>query len=512
MFPHPIVAMGDRLIPVLSAPTLIRLSEGGGACACLVIDIPMAANLETRQPSFIRVRNGFLLQCRNDRSGGSALMEQDDDDSTTVVDVEGDVVLTIVAADASRVQLRYLVSTAKLKAASPYFRTLLDPSKFSEGRMLAERLNGSQLQSNEADSIEKVPTITILDIALPLKPSHREVLNVFFRCIHEPDATRTLDKWTFSNVYLLTAIADRFMARHVLRHALQSVRHSGRHSPKGHRKSGGDIAERLCRQKLMVGVWYDFDEWVSFFSWRLIIYGSRKWLEGGDDIPGDDTDDPELPEGLEDELECRRACVLESLANVQDTLVGRYLGKERVCRSGLDSALQCDMFQLGQALRFLDRKQLVSLKSSIIGQDATIPRPESVLKICAALMECPSYQIDSFHQNCGLRTRLIRCVELMQQLVSTDAYVGICLECWRGPGRAYRWSGPAPGTQKWESGQPENGARQKHSEHGSQIVDLFTKGSLVESWESGWRPHNWQFRWMYDPKKTTSSALAPDNK
>ena len=50
--------------------------------------------------------------------------------------------------------------------------------------------------------------------------------------------------------------------------------------------------------------------------------------------------------------------------------------------------------------------------------------------IVTKLMECPSYQIDSNHTHCGLRTRLM---SILEGLRSPRPFrqVGLCLECWR---------------------------------------------------------------------------------
>ena len=58
--------------------------------------------------------------------------------------------------------------------------------------------------------------------------------------------------------------------------------------------------------------------------------------------------------------------------------------------------------------------------------------------ILATLRQCPSYQIDKHHTNCGLRTRMLPILEHIQAMLSSGA-VAVSRPAWRGDREAASW-------------------------------------------------------------------------
>lgn len=59
--------------------------------------------------------------------------------------------------------------------------------------------------------------------------------------------------------------------------------------------------------------------------------------------------------------------------------------------------------------------------------------------LLAALKQCPSYQIDKNHTNCGLRTRLLPVLEYLQAMLSSNV-VSISRQAWAKDREGVAWS------------------------------------------------------------------------
>jgi hypothetical protein len=139
----------------------------------------------------------------------------------------------------------------------------------------------------------------------------------------------------------------------------------------------------------------------------------------------------------------RRECVLETINSLQAHFLKIYISGERQCKLGYDSSLQCDSFQLGEMVRFFSRLGTVRLQGTIY--DPTEPTHFSgdIDRIIESLRQCKAYQIDRNHSHCGLRSRLIPLLDLIQNQLSLDTGaldIGICAECWNHNRPAYAWS------------------------------------------------------------------------
>ena len=138
----------------------------------------------------------------------------------------------------------------------------------------------------------------------------------------------------------------------------------------------------------------------------------------------------------------RRECILETVNSLQSHFLKKYSSGERQCKLGYDSSPQCDSFQLGEMVRFFTRLGTLRLQGTIY--DATEPtwHAGDVGRLIESLRACPTYQIDRNHSHCGLRTRLIPLLDLVQNQLSFDSAsldIGICADCWTNRRKEYAW-------------------------------------------------------------------------
>lgn len=113
---------------------------------------------------------------------------------------------------------------------------------------------------------------------------------------------------------------------------------------------------------------------------------------------------------------------------MQTQCLALYTSKERQCQLGYDSSGACDSFQLGEMVKFLCKKDLLSLVpvQAVSPEDEDYIWPDAytgdIENLIGLLRQCPSYQINQYHSHCGLRTKLLPALE----------YITSCIE--RGVG------------------------------------------------------------------------------
>ena len=89
-------------------------------------------------------------------------------------------------------------------------------------------------------------------------------------------------------------------------------------------------------------------------------------------------------------------------------------------------------------IRFFSRVNLMRVQSVIYDVDTCSQiYTGDVYQLIGTLRQCPSYQIDSNHNRCGLRARLVPILESVEEAL-TD--VGVCAECWVQRRDDYAWS------------------------------------------------------------------------
>ncbi|EGO57066.1 hypothetical protein NEUTE1DRAFT_84745 [Neurospora tetrasperma FGSC 2508] len=225
--------------------------------------------------------------------------------------------------------------------------------------------------------------------------------------------------------------------------------------------------EELLRQKILVSWLLDLPLKFQSATRELILYGSRRWTLSAspeDYSESDYTSDPvphhpekytgnkykhkykakwwSLPDLLEDELSYRRTCLLSVLASIPRHFLRLYIvpaAQGRQCKLGYESSASCDSYQLGEMIRFLCTKGLFALvdfsppsfdraitqydggenplaKNNDLGGISTM----EINHFVAILRQCPSYQIDRHHTNCGLRTRMLPVLDYVQAMLNSE--------------------------------------------------------------------------------------------
>ncbi|GAB7341810.1 hypothetical protein MBLNU457_g0137t1 [Dothideomycetes sp. NU457] len=371
----------------------------------------------------------------------------------------------------------YVVRCDALRHASPYFRMLLDPHKFGEGKMVAEKhkqmadrderasrrssdgknqTNGhhssnSKDKSNGDDSpagkdrpnghhaLEDLPTITIKDIGRTSSvKTIRGLMGDFLRILHGLDPLTSQPAPPLVNVANLCVVADRFDALDAMRAYFKSKRTLQLLDGKTPSLATKSLSEEKTRQRLFVGLMLHDPYWVWHASLRLIHQGWINRLS-----PDTAPQWWDLPSGIEEELLFRRECILETFQSVQSYFLDLYCSRERQCKLGYDSSGECDVFQLGQMVRFLRKINSLELAGTLLPaasdgeEELQEAYDEDVATIIDSMRQCPEYQIDKNHHHCGLRTRLMPILDLIEYSLTE---VAVCLTCWTECRGDYAWS------------------------------------------------------------------------
>ncbi|OAA68801.1 hypothetical protein SPI_00996 [Niveomyces insectorum RCEF 264] len=216
--------------------------------------------------------------------------------------------------------------------------------------------------------------------------------------------------------------------------------------------------EEAIRQKIFVS--WRFDQPLRFHAStrELIVYGSRRWVGDDNDNDGNDADGIlpawwDLPDGLESELQFRRACILNCIASVTRHFLALYTARNRrQCTMGYGSSAACDSFQLGETVKFLYQKDLLFLHdfsgrtvATAAGRRtgaAVAPADYAAVDIyhvLATLKQCPTYQLDKDHVHCGMRARILPILEYIRAMLSAGA-VAV---------HRHEWATPRHGQASW---------------------------------------------------------------
>ena len=197
-----------------------------------------------------------------------------------------------------------------LRKASPYFRILLDPSKFREGIEIEARLQSHEnMYTGSILKSPDLPVVTIFDLGnLPKfhdSTSTDAVFRFFLHILHEPLTTWPIIPRikTLTLLAMLAIIADRFGAADIITVYLRKQKLNSI-SPKEKKSATAYQMELEHRQRLLVGMIFDFPQWVQQSSAFLIINGSVQWsnlrLTPGDrDARDHDVSWWDLPSGVE---------------------------------------------------------------------------------------------------------------------------------------------------------------------------------------------------------------------
>ncbi|MCJ1454541.1 hypothetical protein MMC28_004894 [Mycoblastus sanguinarius] len=367
----------------------------------------------------------------------------------------------------------YRCSRRILRNTSKYFNVLLDPVKFSEGIAMEARVQELSQKYPDPTSIppSELPIVKVTNEGLPEdSAATRASFRLFLNILHNPAMPWPISRpQSVNSIALLAIIADSFsavdhVAAYLRKQSLGSALMKDRKATTAHHM------ELENRQRLLAGLTFGIPDWVRQFSAALIVEGPKRSKTMNLEISEEEHDEQgsdalwwRLPGGVEgtcpadfsmrgeadrslEELICRRDYTLETINSIQKHFLSLYMSRQPQCRLGYGSSPQCDSFQLGEMVRFFGRKGTLRIESTFA------PTPEdyepyngNVNDIISKLKESPSYQIDVYHQHCGLRSRLIPILEAISPL----GQVGICLQCWGGNRGKESWlDNPKQG--KWD--------------------------------------------------------------
>ena len=151
-----------------------------------------------------------------------------------------------------------------------------------------------------------------------------------------------------------------------------------------------------------------------------------------------------VPNAFLVELSQRRAHILHTIGSLQTHYLSLYAVRGSLqCRLGYDSSSACDSFQLGEMIKFLTKKGLLSLIpfQAVSPDDPNYIWPDAYMgdieNLIGLLRQCPSYQIDKNHSHCGLRSKILPALEYIRDCI--DAGIGIKVARWKMDRSSQTW-------------------------------------------------------------------------
>ncbi|PQE12173.1 hydroxyproline-rich glyco protein [Rutstroemia sp. NJR-2017a BVV2] len=333
----------------------------------------------------------------------------------------------------------YRVRLDVLKQHSKYFERLLGSDVFGEGQIvsakLAEfaqsKLDPSTLPANE------LPRIKIVDEDEATRTLGREA--IFQDMLSILHATNHSSK-TINLLYLsiLVIMADRYDCMTTVSRYITSKFSSFRYPPTLEK-----TLEEVVRQKILI--FYHTNQAPRFATAtkELILRGSSRWTVYEDVDPDVGAAWWDLPEDLEAELSYRRSRILVTISSLQNYFLSLYTSRTRQCSLGYDSSPACDSFQLGEMIKFLTRKNLLSLVpfQVVPPEDPAFIWPvaytSDIEQLVSTLRQCPSYQIDKNHGHCGLRSKLLPALDYIKDCLDTG--IGLHVRLWKSERSSQTW-------------------------------------------------------------------------
>ncbi|KAI1101782.1 hypothetical protein F4804DRAFT_288379 [Jackrogersella minutella] len=352
-------------------------------------------------------------------------------------------------APKKRARVGFRVSLKVLKGQSKYFEKLLTDSRFKEAKDISNAFAALKLINvkPEAAEVKELPWIEIRDDDQATHYAHREgALSDLLRILHGKEVTTR--QITMSFVTTLAVLADRFdCTPAVSKYLVSGLKFKW---PVTSRKPVRDEVsvmsrnnEDILRQKILVSWLLGQPTRLQAATKEIIMNGSSRWSPFAEDDGTSDATWWYLQDGLEQELQYRRQCILNTIASVQRHFLNLYTSRTRQCKRGYDSSAACDSYQLGEMFKFFTNKNLMFPVDFSPGSldsiaDTSLLQIETIL---STLRQCPSYQIDPHHTNCGLRTRMLPILDFIQGLLSANS-IPITRSLWKTDRQAAAWLPP----------------------------------------------------------------------
>ncbi|KAI1456199.1 hypothetical protein F4805DRAFT_468256 [Annulohypoxylon moriforme] len=352
-------------------------------------------------------------------------------------------------APKKKARLAFRVSLKVLKGQSKYFERLLTDSRFKEAKDISSAFASLTLRNvkPEIADVNELPWIEIRDDDQATQYAHREgAFSDLLRVLHGKEvATKQI---TMSFVTTLAVLADRFdCAPAVSKCLVGGLKFKW---PVTNRKPLRDEVsvmsrnnEDILRQKILVSWLLGQPARLQAATKEIIMNGSCRWSPFAADDEASSATWWYLQDGLEQELQYRRQCILNTIASVQRHFIKLYTSRTRQCKLGYDSSAACDSYQLGEIIKFLTNKNLMFLVDFSPGSldsiaDTSLLQIETVI---STLRQCPSYQIDKNHTNCGLRTRILSILDFIHGLLSANS-IPINRNLWKTNRQSVAWLPP----------------------------------------------------------------------
>jgi hypothetical protein len=188
---------------------------------------------------------------------------------------DGDLILE-VRQDETSAKFAYRVDSNVLRRHSPYFERMLS-DRFLEGQDFSAALNALRAgDSNIADvPAESLPRIGIVFVGRISKVSSiQKLVADFFRAVHNQDIS---PQPPIANLANLAVVADFFDCLPYTARFVQRKKYMQAIDAKTKNRSSASLPEERARQKLLIGLFFDYSPWVTKYSKQLILGDSSQW-------------------------------------------------------------------------------------------------------------------------------------------------------------------------------------------------------------------------------------------
>ncbi|TPX09976.1 uncharacterized protein E0L32_008823 [Thyridium curvatum] len=353
------------------------------------------------------------------------------------------------AVPKARTRVAYRVKVDALRKHSKYFDNLLGDTRFQEAKTIVDAFKNMSLRGVEPAELEdrELPRIPLGDDDEATRSVGRDVVFAeLLRILHRKETVKTMkNPPTLLQLSMLAVLADRFDCKAPVSAYMRGLRFKfPQPRTRVLQDEGGPPVlanEDSIRQKILTSWLLNEPARFQTGTKELILFGSRNWSLYREDEESQTALWWDLPDGLERELQYRRECILNCIASIQSHFLGLYTSRTRQCKLGYSSSVACDSFQLGEMVRFLSNKELmflVDFSPASVDQVSDCSTTD-IYHILSTLKQCPSYQIDNNHTNCGLRTRILPILEYIHSMLSSSI-VAISRNAWEKDREGTSWA------------------------------------------------------------------------